>query len=119
MQAASRLRGRVRTTSLMHAASLSRESGATVLLKLESEQHTGSFKYRGALNKLLTLGTGPIMAASTGNHGMAVARAMQETGISGRIYLPETADDSKVAALRKSGEAGEQSTGTRLRVPIQ
>ena len=103
MQAAVRLRGRVRETPLIGSESLDRESDATVFLKMESEQHTGSFKYRGALNKLLVLEALPVAAASTGNHGLGVARAMRELGQQGYIYLPDTADAFKIAALRRTG----------------
>ena len=103
MQAALRLQGHVKTTPLVQAKTLGRENDTTVYLKLESEQYTGSFKYRGALNKLLTLEGHPVVAASTGNHGLAVTRAMQALSLDGCIYLPENADEYKVKALRENG----------------
>ncbi|MCB0316976.1 MAG: pyridoxal-phosphate dependent enzyme, partial [Calditrichaeota bacterium] len=54
-QAAQRIRPYVRETPLLRSAYLSRESGGEVYLKLENLQHTGSFKLRGAFNKLLSL----------------------------------------------------------------
>ncbi|MBD3367332.1 MAG: pyridoxal-phosphate dependent enzyme [Candidatus Eisenbacteria bacterium] len=105
--AADRLRGRVRNTPLVRSDTLSELTGADVHLKLESLQHTGSFKYRGALNRLLALeddarGRG-VIAASTGNHGLAVLRAAAETGVSSEIWVPESADRGKVETLERRG----------------
>ena len=74
------------------------------LLKCENLQHTGSFKLRGALNKILglaadELGRG-VVAASTGNHGRAVAHALQLVDARGVIFLPTTTPPNKVEALR-------------------
>lgn len=80
---------------------------ARLFLKLENTQHTGSFKARGALNKLLRLGAaeraGGVIAASTGNHGAAVAYAARKLGIPARIIVPSTADAGKVATIRSLG----------------
>ncbi len=102
-----RLRGLIVRTPLVRSEVLSERSGADVHLKLETLQRTGSFKYRGALNRLLALddaerGRG-VVTASTGNHGLAVLRAAAEVGTSVRIRVPVTADAGKVAALRERG----------------
>jgi len=76
-------------------------------LKLEHLQHTGSFKARGAFNKLLTLPEARraqgVIAASTGNHGAAVAYAAGKLGVSARIIVPEAADPGKLAKIRALG----------------
>ena len=81
--------------------------GGTLLLKCENLQHTGSFKARGALNKLLSLSEAErsrgIVTASTGNHGAAVAFALGKLGASGTVYLPENAAPTKIAAIERLG----------------
>ena len=100
-QAERRIRDHVRTTPLEFAPSLSEVSARDVYLKLENLQHTGSFKVRGAFNKLLTLsgeeaGAG-VVTASSGNHGLAVAFALEKLGIPGVVFLPED-----VASVKRS-----------------
>ncbi len=104
-QAAARIDPYIRRTPLEPSYGLSRKTGVDVALKLECMQHTRSFKVRGALNKLLSLtdqekerGT---IAASTGNHGMAVAFGLKLTGVHGTIYLPETASERKRELLER------------------
>lgn len=76
-------------------------------LKLESEQYTGSFKLRGALNKVLSMTPEQreqgLLTASTGNHAQGFARALSIAGGRGIVYLPENAQPSKVEALRYYG----------------
>lgn len=76
-------------------------------LKLENLQHTGSFKARGAMHKLLRLSpsarAGGVIAASTGNHGAAVAYAAGKLGSPARIVVSTTANAGKVAAIRALG----------------
>jgi threonine dehydratase len=76
-------------------------------LKLENLQHTGSFKARGAFSKLLALEPATrargVIAASTGNHGAAVAYAAQRLGLPARIVVPELADPGKLAKIRGLG----------------
>ena len=80
---------------------------AELWLKLECLQPTGSFKARGATNKLLT--TPPadleqgIVTASGGNHGLATARAARLAGVPATVFVPETVTAEKVAKLRKWG----------------
>jgi threonine dehydratase len=75
-------------------------------LKLELLQHTGSFKARGALNAL-SLADGQleagVIAASGGNHGLAVAWAAGQVGCAATIFVPTTAPATKVAGLRALG----------------
>ncbi|MCZ6459090.1 MAG: threonine/serine dehydratase [Gammaproteobacteria bacterium] len=77
--------------------------GADVLLKCEHLQHTGSFKLRGALNRLLTLDASErdrgIITASTGNHALGVAFAAGVTGLRATIYLPKVISPLKLKAL--------------------
>jgi threonine dehydratase len=83
--------------------------GVRVALKLEQLQHTGSFKARGALNRVLSaaqrgeLGPAGVVAASGGNAGLAVAYAAARQGAPARVYVPTTAPAVKVARLRRLG----------------
>ena len=105
--AANRIGPYIRETPLEPAPFLSRETGADVHLKLECVQVTGSFKARGACNKLLSLSSAErargVVAASTGNHGLAVAHAMDLLGIAGEIFLPASVSPAKLEALRARG----------------
>jgi threonine dehydratase len=78
-----------------------------LLLKCEHLQHTGSFKLRGALNRLLTLSAtereAGVIAASTGNHGQGIARAAQVAGVHATVYAPATASPVKLDAMRSIG----------------
>jgi threonine dehydratase len=105
--AEARIRPYVRETPLEPSPGLSERTGADVYLKLENLQHTGSFKVRGAFNKLLsldaTLRRRGVVAASTGNHGAAMAHAMAVLDVPGIIFVPETASTAKVANIRRLG----------------
>lgn len=78
-----------------------------VTLKLECLQVSGSFKIRGATNRLKTLApeqiAGGLIAASGGNHGLATAYVARQAGVAATIYLPSTASPMKAEKLRKSG----------------
>lgn len=105
MRAAARLRPHVLETPLLPSPALSARSGAQVYLKLEQLQHTGSFKLRGALNRLLTwprqvLERG-VVAASSGNHGLAAAFALERLGAPLTLVLPESAARVKLRALAR------------------
>jgi threonine dehydratase len=106
-QAAERIRPYVRTTPLDHSPYLSRLMGGEVFLKLENVQHTGSFKVRGAMNKLLSLTPeqrqAGVSTASSGNHGAAVAYGARALGLRALIFVPEQAAPTKVAAIREYG----------------
>lgn len=105
--AANRIAAHVRETPLDYSPYFSEQTGANVYLKLENLQHTGSFKLRGAFNKLLSLTPeerrAGCVAASSGNHGAAIAFAMQELGVTGVIFVPEQTSAAKVDAIRRSG----------------
>ena len=106
-RASDRLAGRVVRTRVVSYPALSDVTGVDVRLKLESEQHTGSFKFRGALNRLLTLEPAVrergVIVASSGNHGAASARAMSELGVPGVIFVPQHVSHTKLEAIRETG----------------
>ncbi|NUW31497.1 pyridoxal-phosphate dependent enzyme [Nonomuraea sp. SMC257] len=77
-----------------------------LFLKLEQLQHAGSFKARGAFNRILSAGELPpagVIAASGGNHGLAVAHAARALGVRAEIFVPEVTSPVKVAGLRALG----------------
>ena len=94
-------------TPCQYSGFLSRLTGAQVYLKLENLQNTGSFKIRGALNKLSTLSPeerrGGVIAASAGNHAQGVARAALQLGIRATILMPEATPITKVEATKFAG----------------
>ncbi|MEQ9301026.1 MAG: threonine/serine dehydratase [Cyclobacteriaceae bacterium] len=102
-KAADRTKGQVLKTPLFYSTYLSALNDGEVYLKLENEQYTGSFKARGALNKVLKLSleerSKGLVTASTGNHAQGFARALTIAGAKGTIYLPTNAEPSKVEAL--------------------
>jgi threonine dehydratase len=106
-QAAERIAALIRQTPLEYSPLFSRETGAEIYLKLENLQRTGSFKLRGASNRLMTLTPAEraagCVAASSGNHGAAVAYAMQQLGTNGVIFVPEQTSSAKVEAIRSYG----------------
>jgi threonine dehydratase len=106
-QAMLRIRPFIRQTMLDPSPYYSQLSGADVYFKCENLQHTGSFKARGALNKILSLSEQErergIVTASTGNHGAACAFAMQQVGATGIVFVPEIAEETKLAAIRRLG----------------
>jgi threonine dehydratase len=106
-QAGNRLRGLVHRTPLVHSAALSQRLGASVYLKLECLQKTGSFKPRGAFNKLLSLSEDErrrgVVAVSGGNHAQGVAYAARHLGISALIAMPATTPHNYLDATRGYG----------------
>ena len=102
-----RLAPYVVATPLKHYEALSAATGVAVHAKLENLQHTGSFKYRGALNRLLTLSDAErqrgVAVASSGNHGAAAARAMRELDVGGVVFVPESASEAKLEKIRREG----------------
>ena len=100
---------------------LSRLAGRPVHLKAENLQRTGSFKMRGAVNKLATLDgrqrAAGVVAASAGNHAQAVAWAAREAGIPATIFVPEDAPMAKVEATKSYG-AGVEMGGEALEEAI-
>ena len=104
VEADKRIHPYIRETPLEESLFLSRENDGSVYLKLENWQITGSFKLRGALNKILSLDpekqAGEIITASSGNHGAAVAYVLHRFNLKGTIFLPEYASPAKLEALR-------------------
>lgn len=105
--AAHRIKSYVKRTPLLRSESYSERLHADVHFKLENLQTTGSFKLRGATNRLLTLTEQQrergCVAASSGNHGAAVACALQALGHSGIIFVPQQTSSAKVEKIRGYG----------------
>lgn len=98
--AAARIRPYTRRTPLLDVEI----DGRRVVLKLEQTQRGGSFKLRGALNALLAAGpAGHVVAASGGNHGLAVATAAALLGIPATVYVPHTAPEAKARRIEAAG----------------
>lgn len=104
LRAENKIRSYLRKTPLEPARELSRNLHTNLYLKCENLQHTGSFKVRGAFNKLLSLTPGEkaagIVTASSGNHGAAVSFGLQQLQIKGKVYVPENASTAKVANIK-------------------
>ncbi|HHH0017250.1 TPA: threonine/serine dehydratase [Yersinia enterocolitica] len=116
------LRPQVRVTPLEYSPLLSQHSGCEIYLKCEHLQHTGSFKFRGASNKLRLL-TGEqrqrgVITASTGNHGQAMALAGKLAGVKATIYAPEQAAAIKLEAIRALGGEVELIPGDALNAEL-
>ncbi len=99
--------GGARETPLDESAIFSDQTGVSFLLKGEHLQRTGSFKMRGAMNKVLCLGEADrergIITASSGNHGMATTQAARVGGVEATIYLPESVSPLKHANMTRLG----------------
>ena len=102
-----RIAGLIRRTPLFHSTGLSERAGGPVYLKLESLQQTGSFKIRGAANKLLGLTAKErargVIAVSSGNHGRAVAYVARRLGVRAVICVSERVPAGKLEAIRRLG----------------
>jgi threonine dehydratase len=100
-EAYERIKHEIRRTPVEYSEAISQETGSQVFAKWECDQTTGSFKLRGALNKLRSLSPGErvrgVVSASTGNHGLAISHASKLEGIGLKLFLPET-----VAAVKKT-----------------
>ena len=103
-----RLAGIVKPTPLIHSATLSQMLAAEVYLKPENLQKTGSFKIRGAYNRVAALAPAEAargaVAASAGNHGQALAWAASRAGVCATIVMPTTAAIAKIDATRSYGQ---------------
>ncbi|MGE1082515.1 threonine/serine dehydratase [Pseudomonas shirazensis] len=101
------LRPQVAVTPLTLSSRLSALSGCEVYLKCEHLQHTGSFKYRGASNKLRLLDPAQrqrgVITASSGNHGQGLALAGQALGVPVSVYTTTQASSYKLEAMRALG----------------
>jgi threonine dehydratase len=113
-RAAHVIAGRVHRTPLLRSATLSDQLGADVRFKAELFQRTGSFKVRGALNRIAELSDEEkargVISISAGNHAQAVAWAAREAGVDALIVMWQGADDLKVAATRGYGAAVDQES---------
>ena len=105
--AEARIRPHIRETPLEPSPYFGAAGSAEVVLKCENLQHTGSFKVRGALSKVLSLSEEErargVVTASTGNHGAAVSFALGKVGGTGVVFVPETAAATKLAAIERLG----------------
>jgi threonine dehydratase len=105
--AARRLEGHARRTPLLADTPLDRLTGGRILLKLETLQHTGSFKFRGAWNRLVQLNEAErragVVAFSSGNHAQGVAEAARRLGIHAAIVMPSDAPRIKLQNTRDLG----------------
>jgi threonine dehydratase len=106
-RAAETVSGEIRRTPVLAARELGHRLGAPVFLKAENLQRTGSFKLRGALNKISSLDpealANGVVAASAGNHAQAVAVAARSRGADAELVMPATAPIAKVEAVRAYG----------------
>jgi len=105
--AARRIRGRIHRTPLLSSRTLGERAQVSLALKCESFQRTGSFKPRGALNKVLSLAPAEVarglVTVSAGNHAQAVAWAAREVGAPCAVVMPSAAPRSKLEAVRGYG----------------
>jgi threonine dehydratase len=103
-----RLAGIVKPTPIMTSTTLDQMVGARVLIKPENLQKTGSFKIRGAFNRVAAMTDAEkkrgVVAASAGNHGQALAWAATRAGVNATIVMPRTAAIAKIAATRAYGQ---------------
>jgi threonine dehydratase len=106
-EAAARIRQMVTETPVEQNMGLVPDSGVEVIFKLENLQQTGSFKLRGASNKILCLSSEQaeqgVIAASNGNHGLGVAAAARRAGISAEIYVSSHVSPSKAKRIEEYG----------------
>jgi threonine dehydratase len=102
-----RIRPYVAETPVEHSIYLSNLIEGTVHLKLDLQQKTGSFKYRGATNKVMSLSEEEldrgVISASTGNHALAIGAAMKNIGREATIYLAEDVPQGRVDLIRSFG----------------
>jgi threonine dehydratase len=115
-EARTRLEGVARVTPVYGTETLSRRVDRKIFLKTENLQRTGSFKVRGAVNKLATLSDAEraagVVAASAGNHGQAVAWAAREAGIKATVFMPQDAPMAKVEPTKNYGAKAELGGAT-------
>lgn len=112
------IRPQVRVTPLELSAPLSLMNGCEMFLKCEHIQRTGSFKFRGAVNKIRLLSDDErkngVITASTGNHGQALALAARASGVPVTVYAPATAAKVKLDAMNTFGAQVELVEGDAL-----
>jgi threonine dehydratase len=102
-----RIRGLVKETPIEDVTAIFPEASGKVLFKMENLQQTGSFKLRGASNKIQSLdhqkARQGVIAASNGNHGMGVAAAAKHAGIQAEIYVSEHVAEAKASRIQELG----------------
>jgi threonine dehydratase len=107
VQAQRRICPHLAPTLLRSSPYYGERNNASVYFKCDNLQPTGSFKVRGALNHLLSLGAAErakgVVAASTGNHGAAVAYGAGKLGVDCTVFVPENASKTKIAAMERLG----------------
>jgi threonine dehydratase len=107
VRAAEAVAGVARQTPVLPAKRLARQLGGEIWLKLENLQVTGSFKVRGAINRLSRMTeeehAAGVVAASAGNHAQAVAWAARKLGTSATLFMPAEAPLAKIAAVAEYG----------------
>jgi threonine dehydratase len=121
-RAAKDLRAYLPPTPLQHSRAFTDKARCHVHLKIESIQPIRAFKVRGALNKLIRMPAGQrsagVITASAGNHGLGVAYAAAVFDVPATVYVPETANQFKVEAIRRLGArviaAGRNYSGANL-----
>jgi threonine dehydratase len=106
-EAYGRIKDDIRRTPLEYSGPLSRLTGARVYVKWDCDQIMGSFKLRGALNKLRSLSDADrargVVSASTGNHGLAISHASKLEGVGLKLFLPETVAEVKKKRIEAMG----------------
>lgn len=118
LRAEQRIRPYVRETPLEHSLWFSHHMGATVFFKLENLQVTGSFKFRGALNKLCSLFAAErakgCVTSSSGNHGAAFCHALQQIpgNVKGTVFLPENISLTKLSKIQLYQDAALESSSS-------
>jgi len=107
LEAEVRIRHSIRQTPLDHSLQLSELTGCDVWLKLEHLQHTGSFKLRGATNRILSLFYEElergIVTASNGNHGIAVCYAAKQVGLTPQVFVRNGISEAKLGLIELLG----------------
>lgn len=105
--AAHRIKGHVRHTPCIHSERLKNLLGGNIFLKMENMQHTGAYKERGALNKLMSLSAAEknagVYAASAGNHAQGVSYHAGRLGIRSTIFMPFGTPVIKVSRTKEFG----------------
>jgi threonine dehydratase len=113
-----RIRSYVRETPVEESPSLAEGGAASVSLKLEHLQHTGSFKFRGACHKISLLtpaqAAAGVVAASNGNHGLGVAAAARARGIAAEVYVSSQVSAAKARRIQALGATLRQAGGDPL-----
>lgn len=102
-----RIRGSIIQTPIEDVSSIFPRTSARVFFKMENLQRTGSFKLRGATNKILLLSKSQaaagVIAASNGNHGMAVAAAARQAGIAAEVFVSAHVSPGKAQNIEQLG----------------